>query len=187
MRKTGFWIALALLGIGCTPDQTGGPPGASVRLETVEDAPVEDASLFVATIRSRQSVDIRPQVSGLITEIFVSAGDDVEAGDPILQIDPARQQAIVEALAEVGLPDLAERDPATLSGGQKARVALMRVLISAPRALLLDEPFSKLDTALRDQIRALVFEKAHARGLPVLLVTHDQADADAAGGRVIRL
>jgi len=49
------------------------------------------------------------------------------------------------------------RDPATLSGGQKARVALMRTLLSAPQALLLDEPFSKLDAGLRAQIRDFTF------------------------------
>jgi putative thiamine transport system ATP-binding protein len=88
------------------------------------------------------------------------------------------------ALAEVELDGFAERDPDTLSGGQKARVALQRVLVSRPRLLLLDEPFSKLDMALRDQMRALVFDKARAAGLPIVLVTHDAADAAAAGGQV---
>ncbi|MDG1801362.1 MAG: ABC transporter ATP-binding protein, partial [Paracoccaceae bacterium] len=52
---------------------------------------------------------------------------------------------------------------------------------------LLDEPFSRLDTDLRAQIRSLVFEHAKARGLPVLMVTHDDQDANEAGGQVIRL
>lgn len=106
---------------------------------------------------------------------------------PGLRGRAARRAAIAEALGEVGLAGLEDRDPATLSGGQKARVALMRVLVSAPRALLLDEPFSKLDTALRDQIRELVFAMARARGLPVLLVTHDAADAAAAGGEIVEV
>lgn len=106
---------------------------------------------------------------------------------PGLRGRAARRAAIAEALGEVGLAGLEDRDPATLSGGQKARVALMRVLVSAPRALLLDEPFSKLDTALRDQIRELVFAMARARGLPVLLVTHDAADAAAAGGAIVEV
>ena len=80
-----------------------------------------------------------------------------------------------------------ERDPDTLSGGQKARVALARALLSAPRMLLLDEPFSKLDAALRQQMRELVFAKARDGGLPVILVTHDEADAAAAGGPVVRI
>lgn len=106
---------------------------------------------------------------------------------PGLRGRAARRAAIAEALGEVGLAGLEDRDPATLSGGQKARVALMRVLVSAPRALLLDEPFSKLDTALRDQIRELVFAMARARCLPVLLVTHDAADAAAAGGAIVEV
>ncbi len=97
----------------------------------------------------------------------------------------ARMAAVDEALAGVGLAGFADRDPATLSGGQRARVALMRVLLSQPKALLLDEPFSKLDAGLRDQIRNLVFDHARAAGLPVVLVTHDPEDAKAAGGRVI--
>lgn len=96
-----------------------------------------------------------------------------------------RKAHALDALREVGLHDLAERDPTTLSGGQKARVALMRVLLSQPSALLLDEPFSKLDADLRAQIRRLVFDLARARNLPVLLVTHDVQDADAAGGKTI--
>ncbi|MGG7646141.1 ATP-binding cassette domain-containing protein [Rhodovulum sp. YNF3179] len=99
----------------------------------------------------------------------------------------ARRARVEEALAEVGLKGFADRDPATLSGGQKARVALMRVLLSEPDALLLDEPFSRLDPDRRDRVRRLVFDRARAHGLPVLLVTHDAADARAAGGRIIRL
>lgn len=91
------------------------------------------------------------------------------------------------ALEQVGLTDFMERDPATLSGGQKARVALVRVLLSEPSTLLLDEPFSKLDADRRGQIRELVFEEARHRNLPTVLVTHDEADADAAGGAIIRL
>lgn len=90
-------------------------------------------------------------------------------------------------LAEVGLEGMADRDPDTLSGGQRARVALARVLLSRPRTLLLDEPFSKLDADLRQQMRELVFAKAGAAGLPTILVTHDAADAMAAGGPILRI
>ncbi|MFN3549794.1 MAG: ATP-binding cassette domain-containing protein, partial [Mesorhizobium sp.] len=92
-----------------------------------------------------------------------------------------------EALAGVDLAGMGARDPDTLSGGQKARVALARVLVSAPRALLLDEPFSRLDADLRHQMRELVFTKARDGGLPVILVTHDEADASAAGGAIVRI
>ncbi len=100
----------------------------------------------------------------------------------------AQRVAHIEAaLAEAGLAGFAGRDPATLSGGQRARVALMRTLLAQPRALLLDEPFNKLDAQLRSDFRRFVFEHARQRALPVLLVTHDEADARAAGGPVIQL
>ena len=99
----------------------------------------------------------------------------------------ARGELAERALEDIGLGRMGDRDPDTLSGGQKARVALARVLLAAPRMLLLDEPFSKLDMELRGQMRELVFARASARGLPVILVTHDEADAAAAGGRIVRI
>ena len=99
----------------------------------------------------------------------------------------ARLERAEAALQDVDLGGYGDRDPATLSGGQKARVALARTLVSDPRMLLLDEPFSRLDAALRAQIRGLVFERAKAAELPVILVTHDEDDAKAAGGVVITI
>ena len=90
-------------------------------------------------------------------------------------------------LASVDLEGFGPRDTATLSGGQQARVALVRVLASNPRALLLDEPFSRLDAALRGTVRQLVLSCVAERKLPALLVTHDPGDAEATGGRVIDL
>ncbi|MBB3066257.1 ATP-binding cassette domain-containing protein [Limibacillus halophilus] len=100
---------------------------------------------------------------------------------------PNRKQRMCDALAEAGLQGFEQRDTATLSGGQKARVALLRVLLSEPRAVLLDEPFSKLDQSLRDDLRRLVFARLRQAGLPALLVTHDAADAQATGGPVVEL
>jgi putative thiamine transport system ATP-binding protein len=99
----------------------------------------------------------------------------------------ARRARIEAALSSADLEGLADRDPATLSGGQRARVSLLRVLLSEPRAVLLDEPFTKLDTALRARFRAFVFDELRRRGLPALLATHDHADAQAAGGKVVAL
>ena len=98
-----------------------------------------------------------------------------------------RRRRIEAALAEADMLAFAERDPATLSGGQRARVALLRTLLSEPRALLLDEPFAKLDVALRARFRAFVFDHARAQGLPTLLVTHDPQDAADAGGACLEI
>lgn len=98
-----------------------------------------------------------------------------------------RRRLVDEELGTLGLPGFGDRDPATLSGGQKARVALLRVLLSKPRALLLDEPFSSLDEATRGAIRQLVFDLVGQLGLPALLVTHDSGDVAAAAGPVIPL
>ncbi|WP_085032440.1 ATP-binding cassette domain-containing protein [Ensifer aridi] len=118
----------------------------------------------------------------------LSVGGNVAfAIPPAVKGGKARRALAEAALKEVGLGGFFDRDPDTLSGGQKARVALQRVLVSAPEFLLLDEPFSKLDAPLRRQMRELVFSKAKAAGLPTILVTHDGADAQAAGGRVIEI
>jgi putative thiamine transport system ATP-binding protein len=117
----------------------------------------------------------------------LSVGDNLAFG---LRVGGTRSERLVkieDALDEVGLAGFADRDPATLSGGQKARVSLIRMLLSEPCALLLDEPFSRLDTALRAQVRELVFARAKARMLPVLMVTHDAEDAAAAGDDIITL
>lgn len=92
-----------------------------------------------------------------------------------------RLAQVQRALDEAGLGGFGDRDPATLSGGQRARIALMRALLAQPRTLLLDEPFSRLDAALRAQFRAFVADQIRARQIPAILVTHDRADiADAA-------
>ncbi len=98
-----------------------------------------------------------------------------------------RAARVAAALAEAGLAGFGGRDPATLSGGQRARIALLRTLLAEPRALLLDEPFSKLDVALRGRIRTFVFDHARATALPTLLVTHDPDDAAATGGPVVEI
>jgi putative thiamine transport system ATP-binding protein len=118
----------------------------------------------------------------------LSVGDNLAFGLPAgIRGRNARRERVETALEQAGLAGFAHRDPATLSGGQRARAALMRTLIAAPRALLLDEPFSKLDPTLRDEIRHFTFAHVRAAGVPTLLVTHDAQDAQAAGGAHLML
>jgi len=98
-----------------------------------------------------------------------------------------REQRVSEMLAEVGLNDLQHRPVQTLSGGQQARIALLRTLAASPSVVLLDEPFSKLDAATKTQMRTWVFGQLKARGLPTLLVTHDSEDVEAAQGHLIEI
>lgn len=89
----------------------------------------------------------------------------------------ARREKAVATLAQVDLTSQADKLPGALSGGQKARVSLLRALLAEPEALLLDEPFSRLDKPLRAAFRELVFAQIKALAIPAILVTHDEEDA----------
>lgn len=117
----------------------------------------------------------------------LSVGANIGFGLPKGTSRRKRHTIISDALAGADMIGMMDRDPATLSGGQQARAALLRTLVSEPRALLLDEPFSRLDVALRGRIRSFVFDHVKQADLPTILVTHDPADAEAAGGPVISL
>ncbi|CAN5265397.1 ABC transporter ATP-binding protein [soil metagenome] len=95
-----------------------------------------------------------------------------------------RAGGVDEALALVELNGLAARLPATLSGGQQQRVALARALAGRPAVLLLDEPFSNLDTTLRVQVRSEATALLRRLGMTALFVTHDQEEAFVLGDEV---
>ena len=103
-------------------------------------------------------------------------------------IDKAERITMAQyALEKLGIPDKANALPKELSGGQQARVALLRTLLSQPDYLLLDEPFSKLDPALRRDVRAFVLNEIRQANIPALLVTHDPEDANAMEGECLEL
>lgn len=133
-----------------------------------------------------RQVGVLFQEAALFPHLTV-AGNLAFALDRQIRGRHARQAVITQALEQAGLAGYGPRDPATLSGGQRARVALLRSLLASPRVLLLDEPFSALDPELRGDLRRFVFAHTRAQGLPVLMVTHDPGDAEAAGGPVIEL
>jgi RND family efflux transporter MFP subunit len=103
MRKGCAMLAFGLvmsLVAGCRrgggPGQ-GGPPPMAVKIEVARIVPIDDATDYVATLRSRDSAAIMPQVEGQVTRIYVRAGDRVAQGTPLVQIDPAKQQAAVRS------------------------------------------------------------------------------------------
>lgn len=95
-----------------------------------------------------------------------------------------RKQRVDEMLALVSLPDIHQRSLHELSGGQQQRVALARALAPKPDMLLLDEPFSSLDTELRQQLVVQVRQICKQEKVTALLVTHDQQEAFAFGDRI---
>src|SRR5215467_7578342 len=103
--RQGLGLALALsiaaAGVACRSSASDphaqGPPAIPVKVEVAREAPIRDSTDYVATLKSRDSAVIMPQVEGQITAIYVHSGDQVQPGEPLLQIDPAKQQATVHS------------------------------------------------------------------------------------------
>lgn len=96
-----------------------------------------------------------------------------------------RKTKVDAAMAQVDITAKADARPQDLSGGQQQRVAIARALVSSPQLMLLDEPLSALDAALREQIRAELMELNRSLGLTMIYVTHDQHEALAMSDRVV--
>jgi molybdate transport system ATP-binding protein len=114
----------------------------------------------------------------------LTAKQNIEYGIAHLQSEN-REKAVAEILKLFRLENLASRKPAELSGGEAQRVALARALVTNPRALLLDEPLSALDAELKNSIIADLRRWNAEHGIPILYVTHDRAEVDALGERVV--
>lgn len=182
-----------------------GPSGAgkSLTLRMIAGLVRPDAGLVIAGERvlfdSSESVDLPPEQRSLgyvfqDLALFphMTVLENIRYGGHGLprEVREDRAAAMIERFRLSGLE---RRRPAEISGGQKQRVAFARALLRRPGALLLDEPFSALDAALRREMGALLREVQREFGLPVVLVTHDAAEATAladtvilcAGGRVV--
>lgn len=104
--------------------------------------------------------------------------------------NPAREAREPQAerwIERFGLQAVADHHPHQVSGGQRQRAALARALAHRPSALLLDEPFASLDTALRQRLREEVLQWQGLLGVPMLLITHDEADVKALAQEVVRI
>ena len=123
----------------------------------------------------RRRVGIVPQEGALFPHLTVEA--NVAFG--LRRHDRNRAARVAEVLAMVGLDGMQRRRPRQLSGGQQHRVALARALAPSPHLVLLDEPFSSLDTGLRAQVRNEVVGALRAAGTTAVVVTHDQVEAMA--------
>jgi thiamine transport system ATP-binding protein len=139
-----------------------------------------DGADVTALPPERRPVSIQFQSETLFDHL--SAARNVALG--LSQADPVR---ILDALAEVGLPNIGQQRASTLSGGQKQRVALARTLLRNRPVLLLDEPFSALDDDTRATTRNLVKSLTQKHQWATLLVTHHADDISAIADRVYEL
>jgi iron(III) transport system ATP-binding protein len=143
---------------------------------SIDGEPVSGPDVFVPAERRR--VGMVFQDWALFPHLTV--GRNVAYGVPRHE----RAERVAASLELVGLTGLEDRMPATLSGGQQQRVALARALAPRPQVLLLDEPFSNLDTNLRAEVRAEVRRLLLDVGITSIFVTHDQDEAFVLGDEI---
>jgi len=130
-----------------------------------------------------KGIDLRPQERrlGYVFQNyalfpFLTARDNILYGVPRLPPEE-KERRLADLLRMTGLTGLEGKKPAQLSGGQQQRVALARTLITEPRMVLLDEPFSALDSMVRRNLRREMLEILQAKKVPAVIVTHDLNDA----------
>lgn len=129
-----------------------------------------------ATPPSRRPVSMLFQENNLFSHLNVQ--QNIGLGlDPGLKLSALQREKLLHIARQMGIDNLMRRLPGELSGGQRQRVALARCLVRDQPVLLLDEPFSALDPALRQEMLALVSDVCHNRQLTLLMVSHSVEDA----------
>ncbi len=135
---------------------------------------------------ARRGIGMVFQSGALFNHLTV--GDNVAYGliSQGIKKRDARAQA-AEYLKHFDLAGFEKRMPQTLSGGEKQRVALARTLITEPKLVLLDEPFSALDTELRHRMAAWLRQQQKKLGFTAIMVTHDQTEAQTVADKIVSL
>ncbi len=145
-----------------------------------------------ALFDSARKIDLAPQerrigyvFQDLALFPHMTAAENIAFG---IRGNGVRREAVVRhALERFRIEQLAGHRPGEISGGERQRVALARALVTQPRLLLLDEPFSALDDGLKLEIIADLKQWLAQQSIPVLLVTHDRSEAAALGERMLML
>ena len=151
-----------------------------------EHGTVRLAGQDVSSMSDRDRTRFRAAHCGFVLQFGRLVGDLTAAENvsmPLRLLGVSRraaERAAIDALGEVGIADLATRRAATLSGGEQQRAAVARALIHEPAVVFADEPTGALDSHNSRLVMSCLFETAHAKGSAVLLVSHDDAVADAA-------
>jgi RND family efflux transporter MFP subunit len=148
-RHSARLVGLLLLVGACSrgaasqPGEGAGEPPTAVRIATVEEATLRERGEYLATLRSRKQVLVQPQIDGQVTQIFVAAGARVAPGDPLLQIDPARQASLVSSEARTRqarqaslrfLAEQAQRLQALYEGGAVSKQEMLQAKAAYERA-----------------------------------------------------
>ncbi|MBD1930093.1 efflux RND transporter periplasmic adaptor subunit [Trichocoleus sp. FACHB-90] len=204
-RRTPLWLLLVLLlvgggGIGLwrvfapsnqsPPATAQQPPPTPVKTLSVQTSPIAESSEFIASLRSRRSVTLRPRIQGQVSEIFVRAGDRVETGTPVLKVDASQQQASVEsriAGVESSQADLetARAEAASAQADAKNARAVLKALqarrVSELSDLKLNQrEYERFSYLYREGATSLQILDQRRNGLEAAKAKIAQTDADIA-------
>ena len=151
---------------------------------SIDDETLFDTGAKISASAAKRRLGYLFQSPALFPHL--TAKQNIEYGIPHLPV-VEREKSVAEIFGLFRLENLESRKPAELSGGEAQRVALARALVTNPRALLLDEPLSGLDSELKNSIIEDLRAWNATHKIPILYVTHDRAEVDAIGERVITL